>query len=79
MSEARDSEQRRHVRGELARVFLEAARYSDYEISLLGDLSRVSFEQVRVLLTAKLEEAKAIHRVIVENAPDVKLLRGDRK
>jgi hypothetical protein len=79
MSEARDSEQRRQVRGELARVFLEAARYSDYEISILGDLSRVSFEQVKALLTAKLEEAKVIERIIVENAPDVKLLRDEKK
>jgi len=31
MSESRDSE-RRQERGEFARAFLEAARYSDYEI-----------------------------------------------
>lgn len=66
------------MRGEFARVFLEAARYSDYEITMLGDLSRVSFEQVKALLTAKLEEAKVIERIIVENAPDFGLLRDEK-
>ena len=77
MSESRDSERMR-VRGEAARVFLEAARYSEYEIGMLGDLSRVSREQVRALLTAKLEEAKVIQRIVVENAPGFKSLRDEK-
>jgi hypothetical protein len=77
MSELQGSE-RDEERGELARVFLEAAHYSDYQISMLGDLSRLSFEQVKSLLTAKLEEAKAIEKIIVENAPDFGLLRGNK-
>jgi hypothetical protein len=64
--------------GDLARVFLEAARYSDGEISMLGDLSSVSFEQVQALLIAKLEEAKLIERIIAENASDFKLLHDEK-
>lgn len=55
MLESCDSERRR-VRGEFARAFLRAAHYSDYEISLLGDLSQVSPEQVKTLLNAKLAD-----------------------
>jgi hypothetical protein len=53
-----------------------AARYDDYEIGMLGDLSRVSSEQVKVLLTAKLEEIKAIEDV-VQNPPPFKRLHED--
>jgi hypothetical protein len=78
MSESHDSVRRRE-RGELARVFLEAARYSDGEINMLGDLSLVSFEQVKALLAAKLEEAKVIESVIAKNASDFRLLRDPEK
>lgn len=61
--------------GESARAFLKAVYYSDYEIGMLGDLSRVSREQVKALLNAKLQEMKVIEDVIT-NPREFKLL-GD--
>jgi len=80
MSEARDSE-RVEVRGEFARAFLKAVHYSDYEISMLGDLSRVSSEQVKALLNAKVEEMKAIEDAIKNprEPREFKLLGGANK
>jgi len=77
MSQSRES-RRNQERGELARVFLEAACYSDFQIRMLGDLSRLSYEQVETLLTAKLDEAKLIERIMVENAPDFRLLHDEK-
>jgi hypothetical protein len=75
MSDSRESV-RQQERAELARVFLEAVHYSDGEIRMLGDLSLISFDQVKALLTVKLEEAKIIERIIAENAPDFRSLHG---
>ena len=80
MSEARDSE-RVELRGDFVRAFLEAVHYSDYEISMLGDLSRVSSEQVKALLNAKVEEMRAIEDVIKnpQEPREFKLLGGATK
>jgi hypothetical protein len=59
MSEAQDAE-RRQLRGELVHAFLAAARYDEFEIGLLGDLSRVSPERVEGMLDEKLREMKLI-------------------
>jgi hypothetical protein len=66
------------MRGEFTRAFLKAVHYSAYEISMLGDLSRVSSEQVKALLNAKLEEMKAIEDVIKnpQEPREFKLLGG---
>ena len=75
MAETGASELRR-LRGELVHAFLSAAHYSDFQIGMLGDLSRVKSEQVEALLNAKLEEMKAVENVI-KNPPDIKSLGGD--
>ena len=77
MAETEDAE-RRELRAEFVRAFLSAAHYSDFEIGMLGDLSRVKSEQVEALLNAKLEEMKAIEDV-VRNPPEFKLLGGADK
>ncbi len=51
------------LREEFARAFLRAVHYSDFEISMLGDLSQVNSEQVNSLLNAKLEEMKVIENI----------------
>ena len=75
MAEREDAE-RRELRAAFVRAFLSAAHYSDFQIGLLGDLSRVKGDQVEALLNAKLEEMKAIENVI-KNPPDIKPLGGD--
>jgi hypothetical protein len=72
VSESGGSE-RNKVRGEFAMAFLKAVNYSDDEIALLGDLSRIGADQVKALLNAKLEQIKLIED-IVRNPPDFKLL-----
>lgn len=68
MSESSRSERDR-VRGEAARVFLKAVHYDDDEITLLGDLSRVSAAQVKELLEAKREQIKKLEDVVRRQPP----------
>ena len=44
-----------------------SSRYDDYEIGLLGDLTRVSPEQVEAMLDAKLQEMKIIEGWIIRS------------
>jgi hypothetical protein len=57
------------VRGEFARLFLKAVHYDDDEISMLGDLSRVSAAQVKELLIAKREQIKKLEDVVRRQPP----------
>jgi hypothetical protein len=59
MSEARDAERRR-ILGGFAATFLMAAGYSQSDVLKFGDLSDVTTERVRELLTAKVEERRRV-------------------
>lgn len=58
MAEARDAERRR-VLGGFAAAFLMGAGYSQSAVLKFGDLSDVTAERIRELLTAKLQEQKS--------------------
>jgi hypothetical protein len=77
MSESGVSERDR-LRGEFAKLFLQAVHYDQDEIAMLGDLSRVSAAQVKELLVAKRDEIKKIED-IVRNPPPFGPLHEDRK
>jgi hypothetical protein len=78
MSETSSSERNR-VRGEFAREFLKAVHYDDYEIAMLGDLSRVSAAQVKELLIAKRDEIRKIEDIVRNPPPFSKLHPDDEK
>lgn len=59
MSEAQDAERRRLLGG-FAAAFLIAAGYNQYDVDKLGDLSDVTVERIRELLSAKLQEQKRV-------------------
>ena len=77
MSEVPDAERRR-LRGEAVHAFLAAARYDEFEIRLLGDLSRVSPERVEGMLDAKLQEMKLIEDAL-KHPWDFKTPLSDKK
>lgn len=61
------TESRKHeLLGEFARKFLMAVGYSSYEISALGDLSKVDPAKIKELLHAKTEETKKIEDAVKE-------------
>lgn len=78
MSESSGSERDR-VRGEFARLFLQAVHYDQDEIAMLGDLSRVSAARVKELLIAKRDEIRKIEDIVRNPPPFRKLHEDDEK
>ena len=74
VSESNSSERDR-LRGESARLFLKALRRRD----MLGDLSRVSAEQVKELLIAKRDEIKKIEDIVQHPPPFGPIHKDDKK
>jgi len=63
MSE-RMEERKNKLLGEFAQRFLMAVGYSEYEISELGDLSKIDPAKVKEKLHAKTEEARKIEDAV---------------